>query len=165
VDQRIEEYLNDAVSSWLPQAYPETASKADPAVRQALFFLADLTASNTTTAGSLIFYAVLLPQIFLQRLRRSPARSKQRRREYDVATEQKCPRPRLVSRLRKTWRVRCGGSSSRPSRRNSRVKVKPVGDKATAALAKSEGYSYSWLQIQIGLEKGVLFLSNGRHRR
>ena len=39
VDQRIEEYLHDAVSAWLPQAYPETASKADPAARQALFFL------------------------------------------------------------------------------------------------------------------------------
>ncbi len=63
VDQRIEEYLNDAVSSWLPQAYPETASKSDPAARQALFFLADLTSQ-------------LLQQIFQRRLRRSPAPSK-----------------------------------------------------------------------------------------
>ena len=38
VDGRIEEYLHDAVRLWLPRAYPETASKADPAARQAPFF-------------------------------------------------------------------------------------------------------------------------------
>src|SRR3981081_358227 len=34
------------MSSVFPQAYPETASKADPAAKQALFFLADLTSQQ-----------------------------------------------------------------------------------------------------------------------
>jgi len=38
VDERVEEYLHDAVRFWLPSAYPETSSTADPAARQALFF-------------------------------------------------------------------------------------------------------------------------------
>ncbi len=38
VDERIEEYLHDAVRLWLPRAYPVTASQLDPAARQALFF-------------------------------------------------------------------------------------------------------------------------------
>jgi tetratricopeptide (TPR) repeat protein len=38
VDERIEDYLHDAVRLWLPSAYPEKAPQADPAARQALFF-------------------------------------------------------------------------------------------------------------------------------
>ncbi len=48
VDARVEEYLSDAVRSWLPQAFPEagsnqTAPGADTHAVQAIFFLADLT--------------------------------------------------------------------------------------------------------------------------
>lgn len=45
VDSRIEDYLQEAVSSWLPQAFPEAKAhaEADPRAAQALFFLADLT--------------------------------------------------------------------------------------------------------------------------
>jgi CHAT domain-containing protein len=42
VDPRIEEYLYEAVRSWLPQAFPESKAKADPNASRALFFLADL---------------------------------------------------------------------------------------------------------------------------
>jgi tetratricopeptide (TPR) repeat protein len=38
VDQRIEEYLREAVRSWLPQAFPATRANADPSAGQALFF-------------------------------------------------------------------------------------------------------------------------------
>jgi tetratricopeptide (TPR) repeat protein len=38
VDPRIEEYLHEAVRSWLPQAFPETRANADPHAAQALFF-------------------------------------------------------------------------------------------------------------------------------
>jgi len=38
VDQRVEEYLHEAVRSWLPQAFPETKAKADPNAELALFF-------------------------------------------------------------------------------------------------------------------------------
>jgi len=43
IDARVEEYLQEAVLSWLPQAFPELRATADPNARQALFFLADLT--------------------------------------------------------------------------------------------------------------------------
>lgn len=38
VDQRVEEYLHEAVGSWLPQAYPEGKATSDPGAVQALFF-------------------------------------------------------------------------------------------------------------------------------
>jgi len=38
LDQRIEEYLHEAVRSWLPQAFPEGGANADPHASQALFF-------------------------------------------------------------------------------------------------------------------------------
>jgi len=42
VDQRVEEYLHEAVRSWLPQAFPEArgndSTTADPHASQALFF-------------------------------------------------------------------------------------------------------------------------------
>jgi tetratricopeptide (TPR) repeat protein len=38
VDQRIEEYMHEAVRSWLPQAFPAARANADPSASQALFF-------------------------------------------------------------------------------------------------------------------------------
>jgi tetratricopeptide (TPR) repeat protein len=38
IDERIEEYLHEAVGSWLPQAFPETGAKANPSASQAFFF-------------------------------------------------------------------------------------------------------------------------------
>ncbi len=38
VEERIEEYLHEAVRSWLPRAFPEAKANADPDARQALFF-------------------------------------------------------------------------------------------------------------------------------
>ena len=38
IDQRIEEYLHEAVRSWLPQAFPEGHSQANADALQALFF-------------------------------------------------------------------------------------------------------------------------------
>ena len=46
VDQRIEEYLHEAVRSWLPQAFPATGANADGGASQALFFLANLTSQQ-----------------------------------------------------------------------------------------------------------------------
>ncbi len=51
VDQRIEEYLHEAVRSWLPQAFPESKNTADSNAAQALFFWRSLRAGNTATVG------------------------------------------------------------------------------------------------------------------
>ena len=46
LDQRVEEYLHEAVVSWLPQAHPDNRGTPDLGARQALFFLADLTSQQ-----------------------------------------------------------------------------------------------------------------------
>ncbi|MFZ1918847.1 MAG: CHAT domain-containing protein [Terriglobales bacterium] len=44
VDQRVEEYLGEAIRKWLPEAFPESATReADASAQRALFLLADLT--------------------------------------------------------------------------------------------------------------------------
>jgi CHAT domain-containing protein/tetratricopeptide (TPR) repeat protein len=46
VERRVERYLDAAIQSWLPQAYPEHGKPGDPQAQQALFFLAELLAQN-----------------------------------------------------------------------------------------------------------------------
>jgi CHAT domain-containing protein/Flp pilus assembly protein TadD len=155
VDQRIEEYLNDAVSSWLPQAYPETASKADPAARQALFFLADLTSHQHTDRwlsdllhGS---SSTDFPSAVAALARAVKANEAG---EYDIATEQSVrayrlfhPSVNVAGSLRARFEQTFAAQIERQSEACRR--------QASAALAESEGYSYPWLLTQIGLEKGV----------
>jgi CHAT domain-containing protein/Flp pilus assembly protein TadD len=155
VDQRIEEYLNDAVSSWLPQAYPETASKADPAARQALFFLADLTnqqhndrwLSDLLRRSSSANFPAAIAAL-ARALRANEAG------EYDIASEHSVRAHRLfrvsgnaAGSLRAQFEQTFAAQITRQSEACRR--------QATAALAESERYSYPWLQIQLGLEKGV----------
>ena len=155
VDQRIEEYLNDAVSSWLPQAYPETAGKADPAARQALFFLADLTSQQhndrwlsdllrgSSSADFRIARAALARSI-----RANDAG------EYDTASEQSVRAHRLFrasGNVAGSLRAQFEQTFAAQMKRDSDV----CSRQAAAALSESERYSYPWLQIQIGLEKGV----------
>jgi tetratricopeptide (TPR) repeat protein len=53
VDQRIEEYLHEAVRTWLPQAFPEAGTRANPDAARALFFFggADDPAARRPLAG------------------------------------------------------------------------------------------------------------------
>jgi CHAT domain-containing protein len=155
VDQRIEEYLHDAVSSWLPQAYPETASKADPAARQALFFLADLTSQqhNDRWLSDLLrgSSSTDFPSAVAALARAAKANDAG---DYDVATEQSVRAQRL---FRASGNV--AGSLRAQFEQTFAAQLKRDSDvcrrQATAALADSERYQYPWLQIQLGLEKGV----------
>ncbi|HYK51640.1 MAG TPA: CHAT domain-containing protein, partial [Terriglobales bacterium] len=155
VDQRIEEYLNDAVSSWLPQAYPEPASKADPAARQALFFLADLTSQqhNDRWLSDLLrgSSSANFPSAVAALARAVRANESG---EYDAATEASIRSHRffrasdnVAGALHAEFEQTFAGQLKRDSEACRR--------QATAALAESERYPYSWLQIQLGLEKGV----------
>ncbi len=155
VDQRIEEYLNDAVISWLPQAYPETASKADPAAKQALFFLADLTSQqhNDRWLSDLLrgsTSASFPPAVaaLARAIRANEAG------EYKVATEQSVQAQRL---FRSSGSV--PGSLRAQFEQTFAAQMKRDIDlcrhQAAVALAESERYSYLWLQIQLGLERGV----------
>jgi len=155
VDQRIEEYLNDAVISWLPQAYPETASKADPAARQALFFLADLTSQqhNDRWLSDLLrgsSSANFPPAVaaLARALRANQAG------EFDAASEHSVRAHHL---FRASGNV--AGSLRAEFEQTFAAQIKRQSEacrrQATAALAESEKYSYPWLQIQTGLEKSV----------
>jgi CHAT domain-containing protein/tetratricopeptide (TPR) repeat protein len=161
VDQRIEEYLNDAVVSWLPRAYPEKSSQADPAARQALFFLADLTSQQHTDRwlsdllrGS---SSVNFPPAIAALARAVRANQVG---EYDTASEQSVRAHRLfrasgnvAGALRAQFEQTFAAQLKRESEGCRR--------QATAALAESERYSYPWLQIQLGLEKGDCFFLMG----
>jgi CHAT domain-containing protein/tetratricopeptide (TPR) repeat protein len=155
VDARIEEYLHDAVRLWLPRAYPEIASQFDPAARQALFFLADLTSqqhSDQWLAELLLgSSAPHFPQAVAALARAVKANDAG---EYDVSRQQ----ADLAEQL-----SRASGNAAGVLRAQfERIFAAQIDRRseacrrqATAALEESEKYSYSWLQIQLGLEKGV----------
>jgi len=157
--------LNDAVSSWLPQSLSGDGQQSRSCRRQALFFLADLTSQQHNDRWFSDLLRVLLPQIFLQRLRRSPARSKPTTQgKYDVATEQSVRAHGLfrasgnvAGSLRGEFEQTFAAQLTRQS--------EAVGDKQTAGLGEIRRIFLFLVAVQIGLEKRRLFLSNGRHRR
>lgn len=160
IDERIEEYLHEAVLSWLPQAFPEGAASrakanADPSAAQALFFLADLTSRQHSDLwltdllrGS---SAPHFPQAVAALARAVKANDAG---QYDVSRQQ----AELAQKLFRTSGNAAGVLraefeqifSAQLTRRSEECRRE-----ATAALAESEKYSYSWLQIQLGLEKSV----------
>ncbi|MFY9561530.1 MAG: tetratricopeptide repeat protein [Terriglobales bacterium] len=155
VDQRIEEYLHDAVSTWLPRAYPETASSADPAARQALFFLADLTSQqhrdrwlSDLLRGSSSANFPLAVAALARAIEANDAG------EYDAASEWSIRAHRLFRTAGNT-----AGALRAEFEQTFAAQLKRESEgcrrQATAALAESERYSYPWLQIQLGLEASV----------
>lgn len=155
VEKRVEEYLHDAVHLWLLRAYPETASQADPAARQALFFLADLTSQqhNDRWLSDLLggSSSPTFPQAVRALARASRANDAG---DYGFSQEQAGVALRLF---------RASGNTAGALRAQfERVfadqltrRSEPCRQEATAALAESEKASYAWLNIQLGLEKGV----------
>jgi CHAT domain-containing protein len=175
VDQRIEEYLDEAVRSWLPAAFPEvtgnevakntdgvngtklteTKLDPDPNALQALFFLAGLTSqhhgdnwlSDLLRSSSTPHF----PQAAAALARAVKANSVG---EYDVARQQADLAEQLfrvsvntAGVLRAQFEQALAAQLTRRS--------EECGRKAASALAASRKYSYSWLQIQLGLEKSV----------
>jgi CHAT domain-containing protein/cytochrome c-type biogenesis protein CcmH/NrfG len=154
VDARIEEYLSGAVRSWLPQAYPEKGA-ADSAAQQALFFLADLTSrqhndrwlSDLLRASS----ARNFPQAVAELARAVNANDAG---EYDISSQQAA----LAEELFRASGNMAGGLRAQfeqtfAAQLTRRSEV--CRQQATPALAESEKYSYSWLQIQLGLEESI----------
>jgi CHAT domain-containing protein/tetratricopeptide (TPR) repeat protein len=165
IDQRVEEYLNEAIVSWLPQVFPDAASSnkgikatgpgVDPAVSRAIFFLADLTSrqhgdrwlSDLLTGSS----APQFPRAVVALAR---AVKSNHAADYDVAREQ----AELAQRLFQS----SGNGAGALRARFERVFVDQVSPrseecrrKATTALVQSERFAYPWLQIQFGLEKAA----------
>ena len=175
VDQRIEEYLDEAVRSWLPAAFPdlrrpevrgnEVAANAGrlPATRPdrdrgalpALFFLADLTSQHhgdhwlaDLLSGS---SAPHFPRAVTELARSVEANSLG---EYDLARQQ----AELAEQL-----FRTSGNTAGALRANFEQTFAAQMErhseycrrKAPAAEAESERYPYAWVQIQLALEESV----------
>lgn len=154
VDARVEEYLSGAVRAWLPAAFPEK-SAADPAARRALFFLADLTAQhhNDRWLSDLLrdSSAPNFPQAVAALAKAAKANDAG---EYSTTRIQAAQAERLfrasgneAGMLRAQFEHIFAAHIDRDS--------KVCRQLATAALRESEKHPYSWLQIQLGLEKSA----------
>jgi CHAT domain-containing protein/cytochrome c-type biogenesis protein CcmH/NrfG len=157
VDQRVEEYLHEAIRSWLPQAFPEARAhtEADPNARQALFFLADLTTRQHDDLWlSDLLRGSSAPNFPQAVIALAGAVQANDAGEFDISSAQADRAEKLFRAhgntagvLRAQFEQIFAGQIERHSQACRR--------QATAALAESEKHSYSWLQIQLGLEKGV----------
>jgi CHAT domain-containing protein/predicted anti-sigma-YlaC factor YlaD len=155
VDQRIEEYLHEAVRSWLPRAFPETGANADVRASQALFFLAELTSQQhgdrwlaDLLSGS---SAPHFPQAANALARAVQANDTG---DYDVSRQQADLAEQLFRASGSTagmLRAQFEQTYAAQIERQSEA----CRQKATAAVAESERYSYPWLQIRLGLEEGI----------
>jgi CHAT domain-containing protein/cytochrome c-type biogenesis protein CcmH/NrfG len=155
VGQRVEQYLDAALQSWLPEAYPETSSAADPHARQALFFLADLTSQqhkdrwlSDLLSGS---SAPAFPQAAASLSR--AARANQTG-DFGVSRQE-------AVRAEQLFRVSGNEAGVLRAQFEQIYALQVIRQSETcrrqaiATLAESEKYPYRWLQIQLGLEKGV----------
>lgn len=169
VDLRIEDYLDEALLSWLPAAFPDRGKEVsanedpasgarpdvDPRALQALFFLADLTRQQH---GDLWLADLLrgssapnFPQAVAALAR---AVKGAHSGEYNVSRRQ----AEVADRLFRASGNMAGGLRAQFEETFSAQMERRSEDcrrKATDALGRAEKYSYSWLQIQLGLEKGV----------
>jgi len=154
LDARIEEYLHEAVRSWLPQAYPEKGA-ADAAARRSLFFLADLTSEQhgdrwlaDLLRGS---SAPHFPQAVTPLARAVKGNDVG---DYDVSGQQADLAEQqfrasgnaagvLRAKFERTY-------ADQISRRSEDCRRRSI-----AARAESKRYAYPWVQIQLELEESV----------
>jgi CHAT domain-containing protein len=160
IDERIEEYLHEAVLSWLPQAFPEGAANGakgdtDPSAPQALFFLADLTIRQHGDRWLADLLRSSSTPDFSQAVNAlARALKANDAGEYDASRQQ----ADLAEKLFRASGNTAGALRAQFEQIFSAQLTRRSEDcrrHATAALAESEKYSYSWLQIQLGLEKSV----------
>jgi CHAT domain-containing protein/cytochrome c-type biogenesis protein CcmH/NrfG len=155
IDERVEEYLHEAVVSWLPQAFPEAHAMANSDAPKALFFLAELSqqghGDRWLTDLLRESSAPHFPQAVTALARAVKANDAG---EYDVSRQQSDLAEKLfrasgntAGALRAQFEHTFADQIDRRSEECRR--------KATSALTEAENYSYPWLQIQLGLEKSV----------
>jgi CHAT domain-containing protein/tetratricopeptide (TPR) repeat protein len=155
VDQRIEEYLHEAVRSWIPQAFAENKANADPNASQALFFLADLTSQrhgdqwlSDLLRGSSSPHFRQAINALTRAVQANDAAS------YDVSRQQ----AELAERLFRASSNPAGVQRAQFEQIFAAQLTKRGEDcqqQSVAAAAESRRYSYPWIQIQLGLEESV----------
>ena len=155
VDERIEEYLTEAVHDWLPKAYSESAIQSDPTRKHSLFFLADLTSRQHRDA----WLADLLrdssstdfPPALAALARASRANQAG---DYNISHEQAVKAERLFRSAGNTaGALRAQFEQIFTDQMTRRSEACRRG--AKKAIIESSKYSYAWLNIQLELEQGA----------
>ncbi len=155
VDPRVEEYLHEAVRSWLPQAFPETRANSDPSVSQALFFLADLTSHQH---GDLWLSDLLrgssaphFPQAITALARAVEANDAGEyggsRKQAELAEKLFRASSNPAGALRAEFEQSFEAQMSRRSEDCRRRSI--------TAGAEARRFAYPWVQIQLALEESV----------
>jgi CHAT domain-containing protein/tetratricopeptide (TPR) repeat protein len=155
VDQRNEQYLDLAVRSWLPSAYPEQGTPGDPGAHAALFFLAQLTArqrgdswlSDLLRGASSPNFASAVGALSRAAQANSAEEFDKAQAQADLADRRFRASGNTAGALRAQFEWAFAAQLNRQSEACRQL--------ATAALAESERYPYLWLHIQLGLESGV----------
>ncbi len=154
VDQRIEEYLHEAVRSWLPQAFG-LKNGSDQGAAQALFFLADLTAQRH---GDLWLTDLLRGSSApnFSQAANALARAVQANDagDFDVSRQQAAVAEQLFHASGNTAGVLRAEFEQVYSAQNSR-RGEDCLRRSTASGAKAKRYSYPWVQVQLELEESV----------
>lgn len=154
LEARVEQYLDAAVRVWLPAAYPESGA-GNAQAQQALFFLADLTAqkhqdrwlSDLLRGASAASFSKAASALARASQKNYSGDYTAGRAEADTAV-----------RLFRGAGSRAGLLRAQFERAYAEQLTRRTDDcqrDANAALAEADGLPYSWLQIQLGLEKGV----------
>ena len=161
VDERVEEYLHDAVRNWLPEAFPEAGTKANPDASRALFFLAGLTSQRHGDRWLADLLRGASAPSFPQAVRAlSRANQANDTDEFDVSRQQAGLAEHLfrgsgntAGALRAEFEELL---ESQMSRRDEECRLRSI-----AGEAESKRHSYNWLQIQMGLEESVCSVFGG----
>lgn len=155
VDERVEAYLKEAVVSWLPRAYPDRGTTPDPAARQALFFLANLTGQRHNDHWLADLLQGASAASFPRGIRAlALAAQANATSDFDVADSQTTTATEIfrqsqnhAGELRARFERIFSAQLERESERCRR--------ESPSAAAAAERYSYSWLEIQFQLEQGL----------
>ncbi|MBI3478210.1 MAG: CHAT domain-containing protein [Acidobacteria bacterium] len=161
VDERIDEYLVEALRTWLPKAYPGSTNQADPTLKQALFFLADLTARRHSD----LWLTDLLRGSSKPNFPEAVAALSEAVRDDRIGEfargRQQAERAQEIFRASGNAAGALRASFEQAYSAQFRRDIETCERQASSALAESERYSYPWLHIQLGLEKGLCLGFNG----
>lgn len=156
VDQRVEEYLGEAVRKWLPEAFPESGGReADASAQRALFLLADLTSKQHGDRWLTdLLQGSSAPQFRRAVAALARAASANDAGDFAVAAEQAARAEQLFRDSGNTAGALRARFEQVFSAQLSR-RIGPCRQQVSTALIESKQRPYSWLQIQFALEEGV----------
>ena len=156
VDQRVEEYLGEAIRKWLPEAFPESGTReADASAQSALFLLADSTSRQHDDHWLAdLLQGASAPQFARAVAALARAVSANDAGDYGASLEQ----AQHAQELFRTSGNMAGSLRARYeqvfaaqlSRRSGECRAR-----ASKALMESMQRPYPWLQAQFELEEGL----------